>query len=63
MKIRVPDMSCPMCFGAVERAVSAVKGVHEARVEPKTKEVVVQGEASLQDLLEAIRAAEYHPEV
>lgn len=60
--IRVPDMSCPACFRRVEEAVKRVKGVEDVRVNPDTKELLVEGSPEIEDLTAAIRAAGYTPE-
>lgn len=60
--IRVPDMSCPSCFRRVEEAVRRVKGVEDARVNPDTKELLVEGNPDTKELTAAIRAAGYNPE-
>jgi len=60
--IRVPDMSCQMCFRKVEEAVRGVRGVEDVRVNPKTKEVMIVGNPDRNELTAAIKSAGYSPE-
>ncbi|MEO0181808.1 MAG: heavy metal-associated domain-containing protein [candidate division WOR-3 bacterium] len=62
IRIRVPDMTCRMCFKRVEEAISRVRGVENVMVNPETKEVRVEGKFEKEEVLSAIRAAGYTPE-
>lgn len=62
MRIRVPDMSCQACYKRVEEAVRRVQGVVNVRVDPKTKEVFVEGNPDREEVLSAILAIGYNPE-
>ncbi|MEO0140999.1 MAG: heavy metal-associated domain-containing protein [candidate division WOR-3 bacterium] len=62
IRIRVPDMTCCMCFKRVEEAISHVRGVENVMVNPETKEVRVEGKFEKEEVLSAIRAAGYTPE-
>jgi|YNPNPStandDraft_1061719.scaffolds.fasta_scaffold33859_5 copper chaperone CopZ len=62
MRIRVPDMSCRACFKRVEEAVRRVQGVEGVRVDPESKEVIVEGNPIKEEVLSAIRAVGYNPE-
>ncbi|MGB9590511.1 MAG: heavy-metal-associated domain-containing protein [candidate division WOR-3 bacterium] len=60
--IRVPDMSCQMCFRRVEEALIGVLGVENVMIDPETKEVFVEGNPNRDELIAAIMAVGYHPE-
>ncbi len=62
-KIRVADMTCRMCFQAVKEAVMQVKGVEDVEIDPNTKVLVIHGDADLSQVVAAIQAIGYHPEV
>ena len=55
-------MSCRACFKKVEEAIRRVQGVSDVRVDPKTKEVIVEGNPHKEEVLSAIRTAGYSPE-
>lgn len=55
--LAVAGMSCGGCAGAVARALSAVPGVLEARVDLAGGRATVKGTARAQDLIHALQAA------
>ena len=55
--LAVAGMTCGGCASAVARALSAVPGVTEARVDLTGGRVTVTGTARAQDLLAAVRDA------
>lgn len=59
--LNVTDMKCEGCANAVKSALSSVRGVRRADVslEEKRARVVLEEEASADDLLAAVRAAGY----
>jgi copper chaperone CopZ len=53
----VGGMTCGGCAGAVTRALSAVPGVVEARVDLAGGRATVSGTAGAEDLIRAVEAA------
>lgn len=57
--LRVPDISCAHCTGAITRAVGAVQGVSRVDVQLDRKLVVVDGDFSDTTVVAAINDAGY----
>lgn len=57
--LKVEGMSCGHCQAAVEKALKAVAGVTDAKVDLGSKEVVVTGTAPREELTKAIEEAGY----
>ena len=55
--LAIAGMTCGGCAGAVTRALSAVPGVVEARVDLTGGRATVTGTARAEDLIRALRAA------
>jgi copper chaperone CopZ len=55
--LAISGMTCGGCAGAVTRALSAVPGVVEARVDLAAGRATVTGTARAQDLVHAVEAA------
>lgn len=58
-KYTVTGMSCAACSAHVEKAVSKVPGVTSVSVSLLTNSMGVEGEASPEDVIEAVTAAGY----
>ncbi len=59
MRFDVKGMSCAACSARVEKAVSAVEGVTQCRVNLLTNSMSVEGTASVNDICAAVEAAGY----
>lgn len=57
--LKVEGMSCNHCKMAVEKAAREVTGVEDAQVDLKQKELVVTGNVSREQLVEAVIKAGY----
>lgn len=57
--LKVEGMSCQHCKAAVEKAALAVAGVEEAVVNLEQKELTVKGNASREQLVEAVTQVGY----
>jgi len=55
--LAISGMTCGGCAGAVARALSAVPGVVEARVDVAGGRATVTGAARAEDLISAVEAA------
>ena len=55
----VTGMSCAACSARIEKAVSAVKGVSSCSVSLLTNSMGVEGTASPEDIIAAVRGAGY----
>jgi copper chaperone CopZ len=55
--LAIPGMTCGGCAGAVARALSAVPGVVEARVDLAGGRATVTGTARMEDLIRAVQDA------
>ncbi len=55
----VPGVTCGHCKNAIETEVAQVPGVTRVDVDVETKRVVVEGDASDQDVVAAITEAGY----
>ncbi len=58
-RYKVTGMSCAACSARVEKAVSGVSGVTECAVNLLTGSMGVEGTASPEEIMEAVRAAGY----
>ncbi|HAB74783.1 MAG TPA: Cu+ exporting ATPase, partial [Pantoea sp.] len=56
----IEGMSCASCVSRVEKALENVPGVTQARVNLGERSALVMGDASAQQLVEAVEAAGYH---
>lgn len=61
--LRVDDMSCDGCEDIVETALEEVNGVESAVADNEAGTVVVEGDADLEDLTDAVDYAGYSAEV
>lgn len=57
--VTVTDMSCDGCEDIVETAVGDVAGVESVTADRENERVVVEGDANVDDVLEAIDFAGY----
>jgi copper chaperone len=57
--IKIEGMTCAHCKMAVEKALKAVIGVTDVRVDLEKKEAVVAGSAAIADLHQAVEEADY----
>jgi copper chaperone len=64
-RMNVPDMACGHCVAAIRSALETREGVEEIDVYLETKTVKVRAISELEedDLVGAVRAAGYSPEV
>ncbi|MDR5657073.1 heavy-metal-associated domain-containing protein [Halodesulfurarchaeum sp. HSR-GB] len=60
--LRVEDMSCDGCEDIVETALEEVSGVEEASADHEANTAVVEGDADVEDLLDAVDYAGYTAE-
>ena len=60
--LRVEDMSCEGCEDIVENALEEVSTVESAEADEEAGTVVVEGDADVQDLLDAVDYAGYSAE-
>ncbi|WP_102109664.1 heavy-metal-associated domain-containing protein [Oceaniglobus roseus] len=56
IRLTVPDMTCNHCKASIEAAVEKVDPGAEVTVDLTSKDVTVEGTASADDILSAIRA-------
>ncbi len=64
--LRSQEFSCPSCVAKIEKALQGLDGVEEATVHFNTGRVVVEHDpdrASVDDLVETIRATGYEAKV
>ncbi len=64
--LRATDLSCPSCVAKIEKALTTLPGVEEAKVHFETGRIVVQHDASsatANDLVAAIARAGYQARV
>ncbi|MFB6125011.1 MAG: heavy-metal-associated domain-containing protein [Halanaeroarchaeum sp.] len=59
LTVTVTDMSCDGCEDIVENAVADVAGVESVTADRENEQVVVEGDANVEDVLEAIDFAGY----
>ncbi len=58
-RLLIPDMSCASCVEAVEGGLRSVPGVKEANVNFADRTAMVTGDASAEDLVQAVTKAGY----
>ena len=64
--LRASDLSCPSCVAKIEKALSSVEGVTEAKVHFETGRIVVEHDAekaSKAALVAAVASAGYQAKV
>lgn len=59
VELSVTSLTCEGCEDVVERAVEEVDGVEEATADRHEDHVTVEGEADIDDLIEAVDMAGY----
>lgn len=57
--LAITGMTCGSCARTVERVLARVPGVERASVDLASARAVVEGSASIADLISAVEAAEY----
>ena len=57
--LKIEGMSCEHCKSAVEKALMAVPGVSDAKVDLGKKEAVISGSAKRDDLVKAVEDVDY----
>jgi len=65
MQLKVPDMSCGHCIGAIQRAMEVVDGVTavEASLETKIVKIISDRVLDNEEVLAAVAGAGYTPEL
>ena len=59
IELKVPNMACGACGKTITKAVREIDPQAEVQTDPKTKQVIVDSNASLTSIREAIAAAGY----
>jgi copper chaperone len=59
IELKVSGMSCQHCSGAVARALESVSGVESVQVDLATGLARIDGDASIEALVEAVAEAGY----
>ncbi|MGR3839131.1 MAG: cation transporter, partial [Cognatishimia sp.] len=59
MTLSVPGMKCAACIGTVERALNAMPGVEDARVNLTLKRVSLRGALDAEKVVQALAAVGY----
>ncbi len=59
MKLKIAGMTCGHCSGAVEKALTAVVGVDSVDVNLEDGEATVNGSASVDQLIAAVKEEGY----
>jgi copper chaperone CopZ len=65
LNLKVPDMSCGHCVGAIQRAMEIVDGVTAVEASLDTKIVKIKSDRvlNLEEVLAAVAGAGYTPEL
>ncbi|MFZ0565730.1 MAG: heavy metal translocating P-type ATPase [Chlamydiales bacterium] len=58
--LKIEGMHCVSCEGTIKKALKIVPGVEEARVSFVSGEAVVEGSASLKNIIHAVKSAGYN---
>ncbi len=61
MRFKIPDMSCGHCAATIGKAARAAAPEAEVSVDLAAKEVAIEGAATSETVIAAIRAAGYEP--
>ncbi len=61
IKLKVPDMACGACSETITQAILKIDPKASVKADPKTKQVIVQTQASESSVREAITTAGYNP--
>ncbi len=61
IQLKVPNMACGACAKTITQAVVDIDPKASVRADPKTKQVIVESNASESSVREAIAAAGYPP--
>ena len=64
VRLKVPDMSCGHCIGAIQRAMEMLDGVSSVEASLETKIVTIQADRVLnkEEVLAAVTGVGYSPE-
>ncbi len=62
-ELNITGMSCGHCVSAVEKALKAVPGVQGVQVTLQPGKAVVEGNASAQDMIAAVKEEGYAAEI
>lgn len=62
VQLKVTGMTCNHCVMHVTKALKGVSGVSDAKVDLARGEAVVEGEASVADLIAAVKEEGYEAE-
>jgi Cu+-exporting ATPase len=57
IKLSIPGMKCNGCVSAIEKALGEQAGVIKSEVDLASKSALIESDASLVDLLDAIKTA------
>jgi copper chaperone len=63
--LKVPDMSCGHCVGAIQRAMETVDGVTavDASLDTKIVKILSDRDLEIDEVLTAVRGAGYTPQL
>lgn len=61
IQLKVPDMACGACSKTITQAVLKIDPQAIVKADPKTKQVIVETQASELSVKEAIKTAGYTP--
>jgi copper chaperone len=62
VQLRVPDMACEACAKTITQAILAIDESASVKADTKTKEVIVETQASAASVKNAIAEVGYHPD-
>ncbi len=62
VQFTVPDMSCAVCSGKIERAVQSIDPTAEFHADTVSKQVTIVTQGDQAQIRQAIEAAGYHPQ-
>ena len=59
IELKVPNMACGACGKTIAKAIQSIDPTAEVQINSKTKKVIVETQASLTSVRDAIGAAGY----
>lgn len=62
MQLKVPDMACEACVKTITQAILALDDRASVKADTKTKQIIVETQASASSIKNAIAEAGYHPD-
>jgi copper chaperone len=62
IQLKVPDLACEACTKTITQAILSIDALASVTADTKTKQVIIETQASTTAIKNAISEAGYHPD-